>query len=75
MKIIAEPLKLFDVRDARQSQICSPFAVPLATHLLALRVILTTRQVFPEVPFGVGQAALRFGRKHEPKYDVQSRLR
>src|SRR5580700_9153719 len=67
MKIIAEPLKLFDIRDAGQPQICRPFAVPFATHLLAFRVILANSQVVPEISFGVSQAALRFGRKHDPK--------
>ena len=75
MKVIAESLKLFNVRDVRQSQSGRPLAVPLAPDLLAFRVILANSQVFPEISFGVSQAALRFGRKHDPKYNVQSRLR
>ena len=64
MKIVAEPDKLIGGGYAGQSQICRALADPLAGDGLPFGVVITNRQVFLEILFGVNRVVLGFWCKH-----------
>jgi len=64
MEILAQAQEFLDVGDLGQTKRFGALADPLARDGLVLGVIVAHREVLLEVPLGVTQAVLCFGRQH-----------
>ena len=65
MEILAQAHELLVVCVARQSESLRAFADPLARDGLVLRVVIANGEVLLEIPLGILQTVLCFGREHD----------
>ena len=65
VEILAQPHEFLVVCVARQSESLRAFADPLARDSLILRVVIADGEVLLEIPLGILQTVLCFGRKHD----------